>query len=138
VYEFGSIRVEEDDITTFGRQFDPQSFHTDPDQARASVHGGLIASGWHTGSVAMRLLVDHFVSAVASIGSPGIDEVRWLKPVRPGDELSVRATILEARRSRSKPDRGIVTTLVEVMNQRRDIVMSWKGSGFYLCRTKNL
>jgi len=82
----------------------------------------------------MRLLVDHFVSKVASIGSPGIDEVRWLKPVRPGDILSVRTTIIETRRSRSRPDRGIVTTSIEVINQERDTVMSWKGSGFYLCR----
>ena len=137
VYEFGSIRVVAEEITAFGKRYDPQPFHTDPDQAGDSVHGGLIASGWHTGSMAMRLLVDHFVSRVASIGSPGIDALRWLKPVRPGDELSVRATVVEARRSRSRPDRGIVTTLVEVMNQDRDIVMSWKGAGFYLCRNKN-
>ena len=128
------MEVKQDDVIAFGRRFDPQPFHTDPELARDSVHGGLIASGWHTGCMAMRMLVDNFVSRVASIGSPGIDEVRWHKPVRPGDTLSVRATITQARRSSSKPDRGIVTTLVEVINQEKDTVMSWTGAGFYLCR----
>ena len=137
VHEFGRIEVLEDDIIDFGRRFDPQPFHTDLELARHSVHGGLIASGWHTGSMAMRMLADNFVSKVASIGSPGIDEVRWIKPVRPGDILSVRATITGTRRSRTKPDRGIVTTYIEVLNQERDTVMSWTGSGFYLCREKN-
>ena len=82
----------------------------------------------------MRILVDHFVSRVASIGSPGLDEVRWFKPVRPGDILSLRVTITETRRSRSRPDRGIVTTFIEVLNQERETVMSMTGSGFYLCR----
>jgi len=136
VYEFGTIRVEETDVIDFGRRFDPQPFHTDRELAKNSVHGGLIASGWHTVSMTMRLLVDNFVSRVASIGSPGVDEVRWLKPVRPGDELNIRVTIQDARRSRSRPDRGIVSTLVEVLNQDREIVMTMKGAGFYLCRGK--
>jgi len=118
----------------FGRRYDPQPFHTDPEQASETIHGGLIASGWHTGSLAMRMLVDHFVSKVASIGSPGIDEVRWFKPVRPGDELCIRITILDTRRSKSRPDRGLVNAFIEVMNQHREVVMSWKGLGFYLCR----
>jgi len=118
----------------FGRRYDPQPFHTDPEQASETIHGGLIASGWHTGSLAMRMLVDHFVSKVASIGSPGIDEVRWFKPVRPGDELGIRITILDTRRSKSRPDRGLVNAFIEVMNQHREVVMSWKGLGFYLCR----
>ena len=134
VYEFGSIAVEEDEVMDFGRRYDPQPFHTDPGQASETIHGGLIASGWHTGSLAMRMLVDHFVSKVASIGSPGIDEVRWFKPVRPGDELGIRITILDTRRSKSRPDRGLVNAFIEVMNQHREVVMSWKGLGFYLCR----
>ena len=134
VYEFGSIAVAEDEVMDFGRRYDPQPFHTDPEQASETIHGGLIASGWHTGSLAMRMLVDHFVSRVASIGSPGIDEVRWFKPVRPGDELCIRITILDTRRSKSRPDRGLVNAFIEVMNQHREVVMSWKGLGFYLCR----
>jgi acyl dehydratase len=126
--------MQEADIIDFSKRFDPQPFHTDPVLARDSVHGGLIASGWHTGSAAMRLLVDNFVSKVASIGSPGLDQVRWFKPVRPGDTLSVRVTITDTRRSRSKPDRGIVSALMEVLNQERVVVMSWTGLGFYLCR----
>lgn len=129
--------MEEGDIIDFAQRFDPQPFHTDSELAKKSVHGGLIASGWHTVCLAMRLLVDNFVSRVASIGSPGVDEIRWLKPVRPGDELSIRVTIKDARRSRSRPDRGIITTLVEALNQDRDIVMTMKGAGFYLCRENN-
>ena len=134
VYEFGHVEMREAEIIDFGRRYDPQPFHTDPVQARAGVHGGLIASGWHTGCVAMRLLVDHFVSRVASIGSPGMDELRWFKPVRPGDILSLRVTVTETRRSRTRPDRGIVTAFIEVLNQERVTVMSWTGLGFYLCR----
>ena len=134
MYEFGHFEMQEADIIDFATRFDPQPIHTDPELARDSVHGGLIASGWHTGCVAMRLLVDNFVSRVASIGSPGMDEIRWFKPVRPGDILSLRVTITETRRSRTRPDRGIVTSFIEVFNQEREIVMSWTGVGFYLCR----
>ncbi|HZW36202.1 MAG TPA: MaoC/PaaZ C-terminal domain-containing protein, partial [Candidatus Deferrimicrobiaceae bacterium] len=98
--------------------------------------GGLIASGWLTAGLTMRLLVDNVVSRVASLGSPGVDELRWVKPVRPGDELSIRVGIREARRSRSKPDRGLVGFDVEVMNQDREVVMTMKTVGFYLCREK--
>src|SRR5436309_475341 len=116
--EFGRITVEEEEVIAFGHRFDPQPFHTDPAAAEQSVFGGLIASGWHTASLMMRLLVEHYLSPSASLGSPGIDELRWLKPVRPGDVLSVRVTVLDATRSRSKPDRGIVRSQVEVLNQR--------------------
>ena len=126
--------MQEADIIDFGRRYDPQPFHTDPELARDTVHGGLIASGWHTGCVAMRMLVENFVSRVASIGSPGMDELRWFKPVRPGDILSLRVTITETRRSSTRPDRGIVTALMEVLNQERETVMSWSGVGFYLRR----
>jgi len=134
VHEFGSVTVEEADILEFARRFDPQPFHIDPDAAKQSAFGGLIASGWHTASLTMRLLVDHYVSRVASLGSPGVDEVRWRKPVRPGDCLSVRVTVLESRLSLSKPDQGTIRSYVEAINQHREVVMTWKGIGLVRCR----
>jgi acyl dehydratase len=136
VYEFGSIVVEEEEIIAFAKRYDPQVFHTDPEAARRTVFGGLIASGWHTAAIQSRLFKDHFLTRVASLGSPGIDELRWLKPVRPGDTLSIRVTILETKRSRSKPDRGVVLTFTEVMNQNREVVMSEKGATIIGCRNK--
>ena len=134
VHEFGSITIEEKEITAFARQFDPQLLHTDSDAAKNSVFGGLIASGWHTGALMMRLFVDHYLSHVASLGSPGVDELRWLRPVRPGDEISIRVTVLETNRSRSKPDRGIVRSFIEVINQGREIVMNLTAVNFLRCR----
>lgn len=134
VYEFGSIAVSEDDVIAFAQRFDPQPFHIDPHAAKQSIFGGLIASGWHTASLTMRLLVDHAISRDASLGSPGIDELRWLKPVRPGDTLSVRVTILGVKRSKAQPDRGIVRSYVEVLNQNRDVVMTMKPAGLLLSR----
>jgi acyl dehydratase len=134
VYEFGSIVMEEKEMIDFATRWDPQASHIDPDAAQKSVFGGLIASGWHTGAVSMRLLVDYFLSRVASLGSPGVDELRWLRPVRPGDELSMRVTVLQTRRSQSKPDRGIVRSLVEVMNQNREMVMTRTAVNIVLCR----
>ncbi len=133
VYEFGAIAVDEDDVISFGHRFDPQPFHTDPAAASQWHFGGLIASGWHTGALAMRLLVDHFLPVTASLGSPGVDELRWPRPVRPGDVLSLRVTILEARRSTSKPDRGFMRTQIEVLNQHREVVMSLKAMNLLRC-----
>ena len=133
VYEFGAITVDVADVISFGEQYDPQPFHTDPEAASEWHFGGLIASGWHTGSLAMRLLVDHFLPTTASLGSPGIDELRWPQPVRPGDVLSLRVTILEARRSTSKPDRGFMRTHIEVLNQHRAVVMSMKAMNLLAC-----
>jgi len=124
VYEFGTITVTEPEIIQFARQFDPQYFHVHPGKAVQSRFGGIIASGWHTVGLAMRLYVDHYLSHVASLASPGVDEVRWPNPVRPGDSLKVRVTILEARPSRSKPDRGIVRARIEALNQRDELVLS--------------
>jgi len=126
VHRFGSIAVEEDEIITFAKRYDPQDFHTDPQAAKQMPFGGLIASGWHTAGLMMRLYVDHYLTHVASLASPGIDELRWLKPVRPGDELSARVTVLKATPSKSKPDRGAVTSLVEVFNQADEAVMTLK------------
>ena len=134
VHEFGSIAVEEDEVLAFGRRFDPQPFHTDPGAARRSEYGGLIASGWHTAGLMMRLYADHYLSRVSTLVSPGVDELRWLRPVRPGDRLSIRVRVVEARRSRSRPDRGIVRSAVEVLNQRGEAVMTATAMNLFLAR----
>lgn len=124
VYEYGHVTVSEAEILEFARRFDPQPIHVDPDFAATGPFKGIIASGWHTGSLMMRLFADHFLSRVASLASPGLDELRWPAPVRPGDVLRLRVTILEARPSRSKPDRGIVRTRAELLNQDDQPVLS--------------
>jgi acyl dehydratase len=134
VHEFGSIAVEESEVIDFARRFDPQPFHIDPAAAKQSVFGGLIASGWHTAAMMMGMIVEHYLAQSASLGSPGIDELRWLKPVRPGDTLTARVTVLESRRSRSKPDRGIVYSLIEVLNQHQEMVMTLKALNLIRCR----
>jgi len=136
VHEFGSITIEEAEIIEFARHFDPQPFHINLEVAKQSVFGGLIASGWHTMSLTMRLLVDHYISRVASLGSPGVDEVRWRKPVRPGDTLSVRVTVLESKLSRSKPDQGTIRSYIETLNQHREVVMTWVGISLVRCRKR--
>ncbi len=123
-YEFGDIAVSEAEIIEFAGRYDPQDFHTDPAAAMSSPFGGLIASGWLTAALMMRLFADHYLSRNASLSSPGIDELRWKKPVRPGDLLRIRVTVVETRLSRSKPDRGMVRSLIEVLNQSGEIVMS--------------
>jgi acyl dehydratase len=127
VFELGTTSVTEEEIITFARQFDPQPFHIDPDRARESVFGGIIASGWHTASLFMRLLVDNFLQETVSLGSPGVDEVRWLQPLRPGDTLRARFTILEARASKSRADMGILRSQSELFNQRDEPVMTVIG-----------
>ena len=122
VHEFGPVTITQDDIIQFGKQFDPQIFHTDPQGARETVYGGLIASGWHTCGLFMRLFVSQYLPGPASLGSPGVDELRWLKPVRPGDELSLRVTVHEVKPSRSKPDRGVLFSFCEMLNQKREVV----------------
>jgi acyl dehydratase len=122
VYEFGSIIVEEKDILDFARKFDPQPFHLDREKAAKNPFGGLIASGWHTAALTMRLLVDHYISRIAGMGSPGSGPIRWLRPVRPGDVLSIRVTIQKTTHSRIKPDRGIIRSFVKTMNQHREVV----------------
>jgi acyl dehydratase len=134
VHEFGAIHMAQDEMIAFARRFDPQSFHTDPEAARATIYGGLIASGWHTAGLMMRECVRYYFPRAASLGSPGIDELRWILPVRPGDALTVRVTILSAARSRSKPDRGIVQSHLEVLNQDGAVAMSMKAVNFILCR----
>ncbi|HXW42816.1 MAG TPA: MaoC family dehydratase [Xanthobacteraceae bacterium] len=127
VHTFGSVVVEADEIVAFAQRFDPQLFHVDPQGAKQTVFGGLIASGWHTAALMMRLYVEHYLTHVASFASPGLDELRWTKPVRPGDRLSVRVTVLKATPSKSKPDRGVVTSFIEVLNQADEAVMTLKA-----------
>jgi acyl dehydratase len=135
VLEYGEIPVTEAEIVEFARRFDPQYIHVDLKRAAQGPFGGLIASGWHTAAMMMRLIVDNFLPKRASLGSPGIDELRWLRPVRPGDVLSVQLSILEATRSRSKPDRGVVRTLCEILNGNREVVMSLKAMNIIACRS---
>jgi acyl dehydratase len=126
VYTFGSIPVIESEVLEFANTFDPQPMHVDLDWAASGPFAGLIGSGWHTAGLMMRLYADHFLSFKASIVSPGIDELRWLKPVRPGDNLSIRVTVLEAKPSQSKPDRGMIRTFVEVLSQDGTVLMTLK------------
>lgn len=127
VFELGTTSATEEEIIAFARQFDPQPFHIDPAQAKESVFGGIIASGWHTASLFMRLLVDNFLRETVSLGSPGLDEVRWLQPLRPGDTLRARFTILEARASKSRAEMGILRSHSELFNQRDELVMTVIG-----------
>jgi acyl dehydratase len=124
VYEYGYANVTEAEIIAFAERFDPQPIHVDAQFARSGPFGGLIASGWHTAAIAMRLIADHYLSKVASLASPGIDELRWPAPVRPGDTLRLRTTIVETRRSRSKPDRGLIRTRAELLNQHDQTALS--------------
>jgi acyl dehydratase len=130
----GSFTLSEAEIIAFGKDYDPQPFHVDPQEAKNGPFGGLIASGWHSTAMMMRHLVDYYVSQESSIGSPGVDDIRWPRPVRPGDTLRVRATVIEARRSASKPDRGIVRTLAELVNQDGEIAMKVTANNFILLR----
>jgi acyl dehydratase len=131
VQQIGEKCVDKDEIIEFARQFDPQPFHVDEAAAKQSMYGGLIASGWHTCAMVMRMMCDAYLSQSASVGSPGIDNLKWLKPVRPGDTISARRTTLETRVSKSKPDIGIVNNLWEVFNQNGEMVMSMQGYGMF-------
>ena len=115
----------------FARQFDPQPFHVDEEAARHSMFGGLIASGWHTCALAMRMMCDAYLLEAASLGSPGVENLRWLKPVRPGDVLRVRTTVLEARPMESKPHIGLVRNRWDVFNQKDETVMQMEGYGMF-------
>lgn len=134
VHEFGSVVVNEEEVLDFGRRYVPLSYHIDKEAAQTSIYGGLIASGWHTAALMMRLYTDNYLSKIANLGSPGCDAIRWDKPVFPGDQLSVRVTVLEARISQSKPDRGIVRSFVEVVNQKSEVTMSLEMVNFVRTR----
>ena len=123
--------ITREEMITFARQYDPQPFHLDEDAAKKTIYGGLIGSGWLTVSVMMRLLWDTMLKDAVSLGSPGSDEIRWLKPVRPGDTLRARFTVVQAIPSRSKLDRGVVKTFTEMLNQHGEVVMTMRGLGMF-------
>jgi acyl dehydratase len=128
--EFGSVHVTADEIIAFATRYDPQPFHVDAEAATRWPYGGLIASGWHTAAMAMRVIVDNFIDGETSLGSPGLGPIRWKLPVRPGDVLRVAARVTESRRSISKPDRGTIVFEIDVRNQRDESVMTienWIG-----------
>ncbi|MEM1040714.1 MAG: MaoC family dehydratase [Pseudomonadota bacterium] len=128
-FPLGPVTVNAEDIIDFATQFDPQPFHIDPDSQQAAQVGGLIASGWHSCALLMRMMCDSYLLHSASDGSSGLDEVRWLKPVRPGDTLSGTSTVVSSRLSKSNPERGIIIFRYEVRNQHGDVVMEVSGSG---------
>jgi len=123
VAEYGPRTVTRGEIIAFAAEFDPQPMHMDEDFARATMLGGLAASGWHTCSIGMRMIFDAIMADADSLGSPGIDEVRWLKPVRPGDQLTLRSTVLDARPLKSRPGWGLVRFRFELINQASETVM---------------
>jgi acyl dehydratase len=131
VVELGRRRVTREEIVDFAREFDPQPFHVDEEAAERSPYGGLIASGWHTAAIFMRLFVEEILLHSASLGSPGVEELRWLRPVRPGDELTGVVRVLETRPSERDPRRGTVVTESEVLNQDGDVVMRMRARGFF-------
>lgn len=131
VIELGNRTVTEEEIINFATQFDPQSFHVDKEAAAHSIFGGVIASGWHTCSMIMRMVVDGFLKNSSSMGSPGVDEIRWILPVRPGDTLTVTAETLDSRPSTSKPDRGVLITMWRATNQEGKLVCTIKGMGMF-------
>jgi acyl dehydratase len=133
--DLGTCSVTEEEIIAFATQFDPQPFHVDKEAAAHSIYGGVIASGWHTCSMMMRLVVDGLMADASSMGSPGIDDVRWLLPVRGGDTLRVRYVTTKVKASASKPDRGLVWSKWVATNQRGEDVCTVEGVGMLGRRT---
>ena len=135
VFETPARSLSEEDILRFAREYDPQSYHTDPVAARATPFGGLIASGWQTCGVTMRLMCDGYLLESSCVGSPGLEELRWLKPVRPGDALRLRSTVLESTPSGKQPNRGTILWHWETLNQDGEVVLSMRGRQMFLRRT---
>jgi acyl dehydratase len=127
----GERVVDRAEMIAFAQAYDPQPFHIDEEAARQSMFGGLIASGWHTVGMVMRMMVDSYLRDSASLGSPGVDNVRWLKPVRPGDTIRATRKVLETRTSKSRPDMGVVKSQWEVFNQNGELVMTMEGYGMF-------
>ncbi len=134
VVELGPVEVTEEEIVAFARRYDPQPFHVDAGAAKETPYGGLIASGWHTAAIFMGMFVPAVLLDSASLGSPGVDELRWTAPVRPGDRLTGRSTIVDSRPSATNPSRGTVFTQNEVFNQEETLVMTLKARGFFARR----
>ena len=134
VAEVGPVTVSEEEIVEFATRFDPQPFHVDPEAAKESMFGGLIASGWHTIALFMGMFVRGVLLDSASLGSPGVDEIRWTAPVRPGDTLTGRSTVTDVQPSSKDPRRGTVFTSNEVFNQDGVLVLTFKARGFFARR----
>jgi acyl dehydratase len=134
VTEIGPVSVSEAEIIDFAERFDPQPFHIDPEAAKSSPFGGLIASGWHTTALFMGMFVRGILLDSASLGSPGVEAIRWTAPVRPGDTLTGRVTITDVQPSETNPKRGTVFTTSEVFNQDGERVMTLKARGFFARR----
>jgi acyl dehydratase len=132
---FGRKVVSKDEIIAFARAFDPQPFHLDEEAAKGSMIGRLCASGWHSCAMLMHMLADEVLNKAASLGSPGLEEVKWTKPVFPGDVLSARYTCTAKRVLGSRPEVGLCTVLFEMLNQDGDVVMTWNGSQLFKVRT---
>jgi acyl dehydratase len=131
VRELGTTSVTPEEIKEFAAKYDPQPFHLDEEAGRQSLFGGLVASGWQTAALAMRLTVDNMLSHSASRGSPGLESLRWLKPVYPGDQLSLRHLILESKAMRKRPDTGLVRSRWELFNQDGAKVLEMEGWGMF-------
>jgi acyl dehydratase len=134
VTEIGPVSVSEEEIVEFASRYDPQPFHIDPEAAQASPFGGLIASGWHTTALFMGMFVRAILLDSASLGSPGVEEIRWTAPVRPGDKLTGRVTVTDVQPSERNANRGTVFTTSEVFNQDGTLVMSLNARGFFARR----
>jgi acyl dehydratase len=132
--EFGEYHVTKEEIIEFASKYDPQPFHTDEEAAKESPFGELVASGWHTAAICMRLLVDNMMDKRASMGARGVDELRWKRPVKPGDTLHLRTEVVDKRRSESDPGRGYVDNKMEGLNQDGEVVISWVGLGMVAVR----
>ena len=128
---FGAMPVTREAVLAFAAQFDPQPFHLDDEAAEASLFGGLSASGWHTCAMAMRMMCDDYLLNSTSLGSPGMDQLKWLLPVRPGDTLSMRFTVLDTRPMASRPGVGLIRASWEVLNQNREPVLAMQGWGMF-------
>ena len=135
VRDLGTVTPTREETIAFARQFDPQPFHLDDEAAKASVFGALSASGWHTCAMAMRLMVTNFLHETSSLGSPGLESLKWLKPVFPGDTLRLQVTVLEVKPMGKRPDVGLTRNLWEMFNQNGDKVLHMEGWGMFRRRS---
>lgn len=135
VRDLGTVTPTSEEIIAFASQFDPQPFHLDEEAAKASVFGGLCASGWHTCAMAMRLMVTNFLHESSSLGSPGLESLKWLKPVFPGDTLRLQHTVIESRPMTKRLDVGLVRTVWAMFNQHGEQVLHMEGYGMFRRRT---
>lgn len=134
VFELGSHEMTAGEIVEFAKQYDPQPFHIDEEAAKKTIHGGLISSGWLTGIIMLRLMQRGFICMETSMGSPGHDELRWLKPVRPGDRLTGRVEVLDVKISKSRPEMGFVNNVATLTNQHGEVVFRMKSAAIFKTR----